>query len=400
MITHNDAEQRIERWLEATAPVGSADRVLAETLDRTRRMAQGSGQSRRFPSIRPRPVALAVAAALILAAVSLGIRRTDLAQAAPLGSIDGQRWVDSPDVAVMIQRDPSDDRDFYWRAAAYDRIDTIGMSISHPNTTTRPPATSLFNGMADDVDPAGLRRLTFTVRPVSITGSMVLSPATPVEVDRAVRLTTVGTSGFFAMVERDGRDPYTVTALVPAGAGALGTADESALRAAGTSYPPEVVALYAAEVPGMFGPNLGALRDEIVRTAHSKAPIDLANRLMQVLGGPRYRYDVDLHDVDCGSMSAPECFATSRRGFCVQYAMTMAVVLRDLGVPARVVEGFLPGQRRAYPPLEVILNSNAHAWVEVYFPGHGWVAFDPTSRLPSRQFPLPAPLNGSGGPGA
>jgi transglutaminase-like putative cysteine protease len=384
MITHSDAEQRIERWLEATVPVGSADRVLAETLDRTRRMVQRSGQSRRFPSIRPRPVALAVAAAVILAAVSLGIRRTDLAQAAPLGSIDGQRWVDSPNVAVMIQRDPSDDRDFYWRAAAYDRIDTIGMSISHPNTTTRPPGTSLFSGMADDVDPAGLRRLTFTVRPVSFTGSMVLSPATPVEVDRAVRLTTVGTSGFFATVERDGRDPYTVTALVPAGVGALGTADESVLRAAGTAYPPEVVALYTAEVPGMFGPNLVALRDEIVSTARSTAPIDLADRLMQVLGGPPYTYDVDLHDVDCGSMSAPECFATSKRGFCVQYAMAMAVVLRDLGVPARVVEGFLPGQRSAGSTLQVIRNTDAHAWVEVYFPGHGWVAFDPT-RGPSPQ---------------
>jgi transglutaminase-like putative cysteine protease len=381
MITHSDAERRIERWLTATAPVGSADRVLTETFDRTRRMAPRSGQARRFRSIRPRPVALAVIAAVILAAVTLGIRQTDQAQAAPLGSIIGQRWVDSPDVAVMIQRDPSDDRDFYWRAAAYDRIDTYGMSISHSNTTIRPPATSLFNGMADDVDPAGLRRLTFTVLPVSLTGPMVLSPATPVEVDRAVRLTTVGRSGFFATVEREGRDPYTVTALVPAGAGALGTADESALRAAGTAYPPEVATLYTAEVPGMFGPNLGALRDEIVRTARSRTPIDLAGRLMQVLGSPRYTYDVDLHDVDCGSMSVPECFATYRRGFCVQYAMTMAVVLRDLGVPARVVQGFLPGQRSPYSGLEVIGNSSAHAWVEVYFPGHGWVAFDPTSRI-------------------
>jgi transglutaminase-like putative cysteine protease len=57
------------------------------------------------------------------------------------------------------------------------------------------------------------------------------------------------------------------------------------------------------------------------------------------------------------------------------------VVLRDLGVPARVVEGFLPGQRSPGSTLEVISNSNAHAWVEVYFPGHGWVAFDPTRGL-------------------
>jgi transglutaminase-like putative cysteine protease len=389
MITHDDAEQRVAHWLVAMAPAGSADQVLAETFDRTRRMAQGSPTPRRFPSIRLRPMAFALTAALILAAVSVGIRRTDLAQAAPLGSIDGQRWIDSPDAAVMIQRDPSDDRQFYWRAVAYDRLDMDGMSVSHRTTTTRPSGASLFDRMADDVDPTGLRRFTFTVQPVSFTGPMVLSPATPIEVDRAVRLTTVGTSGFFAIVERDGHDPYTVTALVPAVDGARGAADESVLRAAGTVYPPEVVALYTAEIPGVFGPNLGALRDEVVRTARSRAPIDLANRLMEVLGGPQYTYDVDLHDVDCGSRSAPECFATSRRGFCVQYAMTMAVILRDLGVPARVVEGFLPGQRSDHSGLEVISNTSAHAWVEVYFPGHGWVAFDPTSRPSPQRIPLP-----------
>jgi hypothetical protein len=378
MITHDDAEQRVQVWLAATAPVGSADRVLAETFDRTRRVAQGSRMPRRFLSVRSRSIAFATAAAVILVAISLGARRTDLAQAAPLGSIDGQRWIDSPDVAVTIERDPSDDRDFYWRAVAYDRIDTHSASVSQPNTTTRPPATSLFAGMAEDVAPAGQRRLAFTVQPVSLTNPVLLSPATPIEVDRAVGLTTVGESGFFSMIELDGRGPYTVTALVQADAGAPGTADESALRAAGTVYPSEVVALYTAEVPGMFGPNLGALRDEMVRTARSNAPIDLADRLLELLGGPAYKYDVDLQDVDCRAMSVPECFTTSKRGFCVQYAMTMAAVLRDVGVPTRVVQGFLPGQRSPGSTLEVIRNSNAHSWVEVYFPGHGWVAFDPT----------------------
>jgi transglutaminase-like putative cysteine protease len=382
MITHSDAEQRIERWLEATAPIGSADRVLAETFDRTRRMARKSGSARWSISIRPRPVAFAVVAAVILlVAVTLGIRRTDLAQAAPLGSIEGQAWIDSFKVAVTIQRDPSDGHDFYWRAVAYDRIDIHGMSISHPNTTTRPSGASLFTGTADDVDPAGQRRLTFTVRPVSLTSPLVLSPATPILVDRDARLTTVGQGGYFAMVELDNLDTYTVTALVPSGETATRSSDASALRAAGTAYPPEVVALYTAEQAGVVGPNLRALKDEVVRTAASSAPIDLVERLLQVLGAPPYTYDVNLGGIDCGSMSVAECFATSKHGFCVQYATTMAVVLRDMGVPVRVVEGFLPDTRNAGSDLEVIRNTNAHAWVEVYFPGHGWVAFDPTSRI-------------------
>jgi transglutaminase-like putative cysteine protease len=381
MITHSDAEQRIERWLEATAPIGSADRVLAETFDRTRPMARRSGTARRSVSIRPRPIAFAVVAAVILAAVTLGIRRTDPAQAAPLGSIEGQTWVNSLEVAVTIQRDPSDDRDFYWRAVAYDQIDRIGISMGHPITTARPPATSLLAGMADDVDQAGQDRFTFTVHPVSLTSPLVLSPATPILVDRDVRLTTVGQDGYFAMVELDNLDTYTVTALVPSGGTATGSSDASALRAAGTAYPLEVVALYTAEQAGVVGPNLRALKNEVVRTAASSAPIDLVERLLQVLGAPPYTYDVNLGSIDCGSMSVAECFATSKHGFCVQFATTMAVVLRDMGVPARVVEGFLPGVRQTGSGVEVIRNANAHAWVEVYFPGHGWVAFDPTSRI-------------------
>jgi alpha-beta hydrolase superfamily lysophospholipase len=82
------------------------------------------------------------------------------------------------------------------------------------------------------------------------------------------------------------------------------------------------------------------------------------------------------------------------------YAATMAVILRDLGVPTRVAQGFLPGAREA-GGIERVLNSNAHAWVEVYFPGYGWVQFDPTGAALSRQVgPLPSgPPAGSTAPG-
>jgi transglutaminase-like putative cysteine protease len=97
-----------------------------------------------------------------------------------------------------------------------------------------------------------------------------------------------------------------------------------------------------------------------------------------VLDGSAYRYDTDVRDIDCGTMSTAECFAWSKRGFCLHYATTMAVILRDLGIPTRVVQGFLPGERTADPSIEVISNRSAHAWVEVYFPGYEWIAFDPT----------------------
>lgn len=67
-----------------------------------------------------------------------------------------------------------------------------------------------------------------------------------------------------------------------------------------------------------------------------------------------------------------------RRGFCQQFAGSMAVLLRALGYPARVAVGFTPGIQDTGAGLFLVTSRNAHSWVEVFFPGHGWVAFEPT----------------------
>ncbi len=69
-------------------------------------------------------------------------------------------------------------------------------------------------------------------------------------------------------------------------------------------------------------------------------------------------------------------FLTNRRGYCEQYAASMAVMLRFANVPARVVIGYTPGTRNA--GLWTVTTDDAHAWVEAYFEGIGWVPFDPT----------------------
>ena len=57
----------------------------------------------------------------------------------------------------------------------------------------------------------------------------------------------------------------------------------------------------------------------------------------------------------------------------------MAVMLRTLGIPSRVVNGFRTGEFNDLTSQYVVRASNAHSWVEAYFPGYGWVAFDPDS---------------------
>ncbi|MBA2641907.1 MAG: transglutaminase domain-containing protein [Actinobacteria bacterium] len=70
-------------------------------------------------------------------------------------------------------------------------------------------------------------------------------------------------------------------------------------------------------------------------------------------------------------------FATvTKAGYCQHYAGAMALMLRMLGIPARVAVGFTSGQYA--DGAWNVTDRNAHAWVEVWFPRHGWVAFDPT----------------------
>lgn len=69
----------------------------------------------------------------------------------------------------------------------------------------------------------------------------------------------------------------------------------------------------------------------------------------------------------------------ARQGYCEQFATAMALMARAVGVPSRVVLGFTPGTRINDTTVQV-MDKNAHAWVELWVPSHGWMAFDPTPR--------------------
>ncbi|MFA5892136.1 MAG: DUF3488 and transglutaminase-like domain-containing protein, partial [Actinomycetota bacterium] len=74
-----------------------------------------------------------------------------------------------------------------------------------------------------------------------------------------------------------------------------------------------------------------------------------------------------------------EFLTKSKRGYCEQFAGTMAVMARAVGLPARVAIGFGSG-RRGTDGVYRVTTREAHAWVEIYFPGVGWLAFEPTPR--------------------
>ncbi|HEY6271823.1 MAG TPA: DUF3488 and transglutaminase-like domain-containing protein [Terriglobales bacterium] len=72
-----------------------------------------------------------------------------------------------------------------------------------------------------------------------------------------------------------------------------------------------------------------------------------------------------------------------KKGHCEYFATSMAIMLRTLNIPARVVNGFRGGEYNDVTGNYIVRESDAHSWVEVYFPEFGWMTFDPTPTSPS-----------------
>jgi transglutaminase-like putative cysteine protease len=90
-------------------------------------------------------------------------------------------------------------------------------------------------------------------------------------------------------------------------------------------------------------------------------------------------------------------FLQTRRGYCQHFAGAMALMLRYLGIPARVAAGFTSGSYDADSHEWTVTDHEAHDWVEVYFPGWGWIPFDPTpgrGALDARYSSTSADFNG------
>ncbi|MGZ5353441.1 MAG: transglutaminase family protein [Actinomycetota bacterium] len=111
----------------------------------------------------------------------------------------------------------------------------------------------------------------------------------------------------------------------------------------------------------------------------------------QVLALQRHFTDGSfVYDQDVEPETSADALVTfleeDRRGFCQQFATAMALMVRELGYPSRVAVGYRSGELEGDTYL--VRNRDAHAWVEVYFPGMGWLSFEPT---PGRPNPLAEP---------
>jgi len=114
-------------------------------------------------------------------------------------------------------------------------------------------------------------------------------------------------------------------------------------------------------------------------TEGSRSPYEAALRLTQYLSSERFTYTLVLKQQT--SLDPLEEFLFVRRsGNCEYFAASLAVMLRSVGVPSRVVAGFQRGEWNPYGRYFMVRMKDAHSWVEAYFEGAGWVTLDPSPR--------------------
>jgi hypothetical protein len=123
-----------------------------------------------------------------------------------------------------------------------------------------------------------------------------------------------------------------------------------------------------------FDPRVRALAEQI--TAKSSTPAEKAASIENYLR-LHYGYTLQLPKTMPRDPIANFLFER-RQGHCEYFASSMAIMLRTIGIPSRVVNGFSGGEFNEITSEYVVRASDAHSWVEAYLPGEGWVEFDPT----------------------
>jgi transglutaminase-like putative cysteine protease len=160
---------------------------------------------------------------------------------------------------------------------------------------------------------------------------------------------------------------YTVTSFIS-------IADKQTLRRLAPTYSDYIRAKYL-QLPSTLPQRVKDLAHKVageLPNAYDKAEA-IESYLRSV-----YRYSSNVRATPAGRDPVDYFLFDLKEDFCEYFASSMVVMLRELGVPARIVEGFTTGTYDSGLDRYVVKEIDAHAWVEVYFPQYGWIEFEPT----------------------
>jgi transglutaminase-like putative cysteine protease len=289
------------------------------------------------------------------------------------------------DQPVMVVEAPYGPR-YYWRSTVYDAYDFSAWRWKHIRTVrayTEEPGLrfnigAMFSGARREV------KQTFTM--LLRASELVYAAPQPVEMGLAVEAELDCVNDFGrACVNENGPsdvaiiqarktlrtgDTYTVTSSISA-------ASASLLRSTEQDYPDWVLRLYLQGATNV-SPRVRDLTVQIVNQAGAQTPYDRAKAIERWLR-TYIQYNESIPTPPRGSDPVEWFLFDAREGYCNYYATAMVLMLRSQGIPARMAAGFAQGTWDAERGAFLVRERDAHTWVEVYFPGYGWVEFEPTA---------------------
>ncbi|ELY44733.1 transglutaminase TgpA family protein [Natronorubrum tibetense] len=259
----------------------------------------------------------------------------------------------SPEVRFTVESE----RGAYWRTGVYDRF--------AGDEWIRTGDASAYEG-ALEAPPGDRERVQQVITAETDLGVMpAASQPLSIEGDLAQHTEVSAHGQFHPTTPVIEGDSYAVES-------AIIDPNAAELRAAGTNYPQPILEGDYLQTPESTSNEFEERTAEI--TADADNPYDKAVAIEGHLRSTKdYSLDVDRPD---GNV-AEEFLFEMDEGYCVYFATAMTQMLRAEDVPARYVTGYTAGQQ-VDDDEYVVRGTDAHAWVEVYFPDHGWVAFEPT----------------------
>jgi transglutaminase-like putative cysteine protease len=275
----------------------------------------------------------------------------------------------------------------YWRATTYDFYDGRGWTDTNQEIAIVEQGQwlgePLFGATAE---------MTATMRLLESGQDVILSPPQPVRISVPVdadfsRITDdgelVSVSRISSRVDVNSRLGYKV-------ASAVTQASLESLRADGATYPAWVTARYL-QLPASLPSRVVELAKQL--TAPYDNEFDRASAIESYLR--RLTYNTDIAAPPEGRDAVDYFLFDIQEGYCDYFASAMAVMLRSVGIPSRLAAGYAPGELLASQddkPLTSdtyrVLERDAHAWVEAFFPTYGWIQFEPTAAQPRVQRPV------------
>ena len=249
----------------------------------------------------------------------------------------------------------------FLRATAYDFYTGVGWKSTddRQEDKTDAPNYALRKKLDVTIDPVGGAK-----------SSLLFGPSEPVTASIPRTFVYGDDKSFSSQMRAKDRSQaanrYTVTSYV-----SIATKED--LRKA--SAPPLAISERYLQLPSTVPPRVKALAATI--TKDKANAYDKAEAVEQYLRD-KYKYSTVVKAPPSGRDPVDYFLFDLKEDFCEYFASSMVVMLRSVGVPARIVEGFTPGSYDEITSRYVISERNAHAWVEVYFAGYGWIEFEPT----------------------